>query len=64
MKNDVWRQHIISDCHLAFGRENCFDISKKKYTTTINGKNSSECERKHLESDSHKKKRETRFYSS
>ena len=38
MKNDVWRQHIISDWQLAFGGEKYCDTCKKKYTTTINGK--------------------------
>ena len=55
IKNDKWRAHLISYTHLdRFGEKYC-DVCKKKYTTTINGKYSSECERNHLESDTHKK---------
>ena len=59
IKNDEWRQHIISDWHLLWGREKYCDICRKKYTTTINRVYSRESERKHLESDSHEKNQET-----
>ena len=47
IKNDDWREHIITKWHIVWGGEGYCDICGKKYTTTINGKYSSECERKH-----------------
>ena len=57
-KKDEWREHIISSGHLLRGSEFYCDICKTTYSFIINGKYSSECKLKHLESNYHKENQE------
>ena len=64
IRNDAWREHILTFNHSHHTGQKYCDICKMKYTVVINGTYSYEIEKKHLESDNHKKKLERLgFYS-
>ena len=58
IKNNEWRQHLISSWHLELNGEKYCDICKKIYNTIFIGEISSGFERIYLESASHNKHQE------
>ena len=64
IKNDEWRQHLLSDSHLARNGEKYCDICEKKFRVTTNeGVSSPQLEINHYHSDIHNQnKQRSQFY--